>query len=159
MSTIRGHIFVLKRKIFHSRPIACFTASLMRGKSRVSGADFVRQNRWKKRGDKRGVPKAIRGRLRKRDKRKSVTGRVFFCNRARKNARIYAGVRLRSFCDGAQYIPSIPPWGIATAGAGSLISVTSASVVSRVAATLAAFCNALLVTLVGSRIPALTISQ
>ena len=62
-------------------------------------------------------------------------------------------------CDPAQYMPSMPPAGIAGAGVGSLMSVTSASVVSRVAATDAAFCNALLVTLVGSRMPCLIMSQ
>ena len=64
-----------------------------------------------------------------------------------------------AMCDPAQYMPSMPPAGIAGAGVGSLMSVTSASVVSRVAATDAAFCNALLVTLVGSRMPCLIMSQ
>ena len=40
----------------------------------------------------------------------------------------------------------------------SLIEATTDSVVSNVEATLVAFCNALLVTLAGSSIPALTIS-
>ena len=42
---------------------------------------------------------------------------------------------------------------------GSGISTTKLSVVSRVAATLDAFCSALRVTLVGSIIPAFTMSQ
>ena len=45
-----------------------------------------------------------------------------------------------------------PPAGIA--GASSLILATTDSVVRSVEATLVAFCNALLVTLAGSRIPA-----
>ena len=53
---------------------------------------------------------------------------------------------------GYQYI-SPPPAGTAGAG-GSGKSTTMLSVVSIVDATLAAFCNALLVTLVGSMIPA-----
>lgn len=58
-----------------------------------------------------------------------------------------------------QYIsPPIPP-PAGAAGAGSLMSVTRLSVVSNVLATDAAFCNALLVTFVGSRMPAFTISQ
>ena len=60
---------------------------------------------------------------------------------------------------GNQYMPSMPPAGIAGAGVGSLMSVTRASVVSRVDATDAAFCRALLVTLVGSRMPCLIMSQ
>ncbi len=57
-----------------------------------------------------------------------------------------------------QYIsPDIPPAGVV--GAASLMSVTRHSVVSSVLATEAAFCKALLVTFVGSRMPALTISQ
>ena len=53
-------------------------------------------------------------------------------------------------------MPSIPgPAGICGSGAG--ISTTAASVVKNVAATDAAFCNADLVTLVGSTIPALII--
>ena len=60
---------------------------------------------------------------------------------------------------GDQYMPSMPPAGIAGAGVGSLMSVTRASVVSRVDATDAAFCRALLVTLVGSRMPCLIMSQ
>ena len=47
----------------------------------------------------------------------------------------------------------------AFSASGSGISVTRLSVVSTIAATLAAFCSALLVTLVGSTIPALSISQ
>ena len=48
-------------------------------------------------------------------------------------------------------IPGAPPAGIA--GAGSLMSATTDSVVNKVEATLVAFCNALLVTFTGSRIP------
>ena len=44
------------------------------------------------------------------------------------------------------------------AGVSSLILATTDSVVSNVLATLVAFCNALLVTLTGSRIPFSTIS-
>lgn len=64
--------------------------------------------------------------------------------------------RLFSLC--ARYIipPMPPPAGIG--GSGSLMLATTDSVVSRVAATLVAFCKALLVTLAGSRMPALTIS-
>ena len=47
-----------------------------------------------------------------------------------------------------------PPAGIA--GVSSLIEATTDSVVSNVEATLVAFCNALLVTFAGSRIPAST---
>ena len=46
----------------------------------------------------------------------------------------------------------MPPAGIA--GASSLISATTDSVVRSVEATDVAFCNALLVTLTGSMIPA-----
>ena len=53
-------------------------------------------------------------------------------------------------------MPPAPPAGIA--GSGSLMFATTDSVVSRVLATLVAFCNALLVTLAGSRMPAFTIS-
>ena len=49
-----------------------------------------------------------------------------------------------------------PPAGIA--GASSLILATTDSVVRSVEATLVAFCNALLVTFTGSRIPLSTIS-
>ena len=49
-----------------------------------------------------------------------------------------------------------PPAGIA--GVSSLIEATTDSVVNNVLATEHAFCNALLVTLAGSRIPASTIS-
>ena len=74
------------------------------------------------------------------------------------------GVFVFGFCfvsrrEGDQYMPSMPPAGIAGAGVGSLMSVTRASVVSRVDATDAAFCRALLVTLVGSRMPCLIMSQ
>ena len=51
-------------------------------------------------------------------------------------------------------IPPAPPAGIA--GTSSLIVDTTDSVVRSVDATLVAFCNALLVTLAGSTIPALT---
>ena len=47
---------------------------------------------------------------------------------------------------------SPPIWG-AGAGAGSGMSATALSVVSRVLATLAAFCNALLDTFAGSMMP------
>ena len=60
---------------------------------------------------------------------------------------------------GNQYMSPMPPAGICIAGAGSLMSVTSASVVSRVDATDAAFCSALRVTLVGSRMPCFIMSQ
>ena len=67
----------------------------------------------------------------------------------------------RLFCQGIcellNYIipiPGAPPAGIA--GAGSLMSATTDSVVNNVEATLVAFCNALLVTFTGSRIPAST---
>ena len=54
-------------------------------------------------------------------------------------------------------IPPIPaPAG--AAGVSSLIFATTDSVVSKVEATLVAFCRALLVTLAGSRIPASIIS-
>ncbi len=48
------------------------------------------------------------------------------------------------------YIIPIPGAPAGIAGAGSLISATTDSVVSRVDATLVAFCRALLVTLAGS---------
>ena len=51
------------------------------------------------------------------------------------------------------YIIPIPPAGIAGAGVSSLMSATTDSVVSKVEATLVAFCNALLVTFAGSMIP------
>ena len=51
--------------------------------------------------------------------------------------------------------PIPPPAGIA--GTSSLMLATTDSVVNNVDATLVAFCNALLVTLAGSRIPASTI--
>ncbi len=57
-----------------------------------------------------------------------------------------------------QYIPIPPPGAPIGAGFSSGISVTRLSVVSTVAATDAAFCNALLVTLAGSTIPAANIS-
>ena len=53
-------------------------------------------------------------------------------------------------------MPIPPPAGIA--GVSSLMLATKDSVVSRVDATLVAFCSALLVTFAGSRIPALIIS-
>ena len=49
-------------------------------------------------------------------------------------------------------MPPAPPAGIA--GTSSLIVATTDSVVSSVDATLVAFCNALLVTFAGSKIPA-----
>lgn len=96
--------------------------------------------------------------------------RIYFTIRLRKN-QAFNGIYLKKatankkpsqFFLGVicyQYIPSIPPApGIAGVG-GSGISATNASVVSKVPATLAAFWSALLVTLVGSRIPACIISQ
>ena len=56
------------------------------------------------------------------------------------------------------YIIPMPGFPAGTAGASSLISATTDSVVRSVEATLVAFCNALLVTLTGSRIPFSTIS-
>ena len=56
------------------------------------------------------------------------------------------------------YIIPIPGAPAGIAGVSSLIVETTASVVSNVPATLVAFCNALLVTFAGSRIPFLTIS-
>ena len=68
-----------------------------------------------------------------------------------------ASQRLFSLC--ARYIiPPMPPAPAGIGGSGSLILATTDSVVSKVAATLVAFCSALLVTFAGSRIPALTIS-
>ena len=61
-------------------------------------------------------------------------------------------LRMRRFCF-RYYIISIPP-GAGAAGVFSFILATTDSVVNKVDATLFAFCNALLVTLVGSRIPA-----
>ena len=68
------------------------------------------------------------------------------------------GVLLKIFfCAGYYYImPGAPPAGMG--GMGSLMLDTTDSVVSRVDATLVAFCRALLVTLTGSRMPASTIS-
>ena len=65
-------------------------------------------------------------------------------------------LKKRIYC---QYIPPIspPPGAIGAGGVG--ISVTMLSVVSKVAATDAAFCNTERVTLVGSIIPLSTISQ
>ena len=60
------------------------------------------------------------------------------------------------FIAGTYIIPPMPPAPAGIAGVSSLIFATTLSVVSRVLATLVAFCNALLVTLVGSRMPALT---
>ena len=57
-----------------------------------------------------------------------------------------------------QYIPPIPPAGIAGAGFSSLMSATRLSVVSTIEATEAAFWSALLVTFVGSTMPAGIIS-
>ncbi len=63
-----------------------------------------------------------------------------------------------SACTGTyQYIPPIPP-PAGAAGSGSGISATTASVVSSVAATEAAFWRALLVTFAGSTIPTEIIS-
>ena len=58
-----------------------------------------------------------------------------------------------------QYIPSMPPPAGAMGAGGSGMSATSDSVVRRVAATEAAFWRAVLVTLVGSRMPFCTRSQ
>ncbi len=66
----------------------------------------------------------------------------------------HAPQRSGLFCFADQYMP--PPAGAAGSGAG--ISVTTLSVVSRVAATEAAFCKALRVTLVGSMMPLSIIS-
>ena len=58
-------------------------------------------------------------------------------------------------------MPGIPPpMGIPAAGAASLdgLSATMDSVVSTIAAMLAAFCSALLVTLVGSTMPSAIMS-
>ena len=52
----------------------------------------------------------------------------------------------------------MPPPAAGAAGSGAGISVTTLSVVSRVAATEAAFCNTLLETFVGSIMPLSTIS-
>lgn len=60
---------------------------------------------------------------------------------------------------GDQYIPSIPPPGIAGAFSGSGFSTTTVSVVSRRPAIDAAFCSAVRVTLVGSITPAATRSS
>ena len=57
------------------------------------------------------------------------------------------------------YIIPIPGLPAGIAGSSFLIVATTDSVVSNVEATLVAFCNALLVTFAGSRIPAVTILQ
>ena len=57
-----------------------------------------------------------------------------------------------------QYMPPPMPPPAGAAGSGAGISVTTLSVVSRVAATEAAFCKALRVTLVGSMMPLSIIS-
>ena len=56
------------------------------------------------------------------------------------------------------YIIPIPGLPAGIAGSSFLIEATQLSVVSKVEATLVAFCNALLVTFAGSRIPEATIS-
>ena len=74
-------------------------------------------------------------------KQPSGTFFVFFCTRSLN----------------AYIIPPMPaPAGIA--GAGSLMVATTDSVVSRVLATLVAFCRAVLVTFAGSRMPLFTMS-
>ena len=66
---------------------------------------------------------------------------------------------LLSFClfFADQYIPPMPP-PAGAGGSGAGMSVTTLSVVSRVAATEAAFCNTLRETLVGSMMPLSTMS-
>ena len=63
-----------------------------------------------------------------------------------------------SYLTFVNYIIPIPGLPAGAAGASSGIIDTTDSVVSRVDATLVAFCSALLVTFAGSRIPAFTIS-
>ena len=63
-----------------------------------------------------------------------------------------------SYLTFVNYIIPIPGLPAGIAGASSLMFATTDSVVSKVDATDVAFCNALLVTLTGSRIPFSTIS-
>ncbi len=66
---------------------------------------------------------------------------------------------LPPFSGSLTYImPPMPAPAAGPAGASSLMLATADSVVSRVDATLVAFCRALLVTFAGSRMPASTIS-
>lgn len=86
---------------------------------------------------------------------------LFPPSQSQKKGYPFRNIPLISLCDDAHvsYImPPIPPMPGAAAGSSLLMFATTDSVVRKVEATLVAFCNALLVTLAGSTIPAATIS-